>query len=308
MKEFKIPSTDKVNSLHVYCWEPENKPLAIVQISHGMTEHLKRYDDFASFLAKNGILVIGNDHLGHGLTAKEEDYGYFGAKRSETVVDDLYEVTKYTKKTYCSDGENIPYILFGHSMGSFMARRFISCHGNELSGAIISGTGSQPKPVLSAGLMLAKIIGAVKGDRYKPDLLKTIAFGSYNKRFTSPKSEYAWLTRKEDIVRKYEADKMCTFDFTVNGYKTLFESIAYIQKDENIDSIPKNLPVLFISGEEDPVGNYGNGVKQVYEQYIKKGISNVKMKLYPECRHELLNEINNEEVYNDVLSFIMECK
>lgn len=307
MKEFKIPSTDNVNNLHVYCWEPDGKPSAIVQISHGMTEHLKRYDDFASFLTKNGILVIGNDHLGHGLTAKEEDYGYFGTNRSKTVVDDLYEITKYAKKTYCSDGDKIPYILFGHSMGSFMARRYISTYGRELSGVVICGTGSQPKPVLAMGLMLTRIIGAIKGDRHKPDLLKTIAFGSYNKRFTSPESEYAWLTRREDIVRKYEADKMCTFDFTVNGYKTLFESIEYIQNEENVNNIPKSLPVLFISGADDPVGNYGQGVNQVYKQYEKKNFESVQIKIYPECRHELLNEINHEEVYNDVLSFINEC-
>ena len=302
MKEIKIPSTDKLNQLHVYIWETEDKPQAILQISHGMIEHLNRYDDFAKYMNSQGVTVIGNDHLGHGLTAKnDDDLGYFGAEKSKTVVDDLYEVTKYAKETYGSD---IPYFLLGHSMGSFMARRYIMTYGEELSGVIISGTGSQPGAVLCAGRLVASVIGAIKGDRSRPAILKTMAFSSYNKKIENLRTESDWLSKDEAIVDKYRSDKFCTFDFTANGYKTLFEAIAFIQKKDNIAKIPKDLPIFFISGKEDPVGNYGAGVEQVYDAYEAAGIKDLDIILYHGGRHEMLNEIEREGVYEDVSAWI----
>lgn len=302
MKEIKIASTDGKNMLHVYCFEPQGDIIAILQISHGMVEHIGRYAEFANYLNERGILVIGNDHLGHGLTAKEGDHGYFGANKSKTVVDDLYEVTKYAKKTY---GNDIPYFLFGHSMGSFMARRYIMTYGKELTGVIISGTGAQPGPVLMGGKLIAGIVGLFKGDRYKSKLIKQIAFGSYLKRIENPKSKSDWLSKDEEIVKKYDNDKFCTFDFTVDGYKTLFESIEYIQKNENIAKIPKTLPILFISGTEDPVGNYGKDVESIYDIYDNAGINDIEMLLYHDGRHEMLNEIEREGVFEDVYEWIM---
>lgn len=301
MKELKLASTDGKNMLHVYCWEPKENPVAILQISHGMVEHLGRYDEFAEFLSDRGIIVIGNDHLGHGLTAKEGDHGFFGAEKSKTVVDDLYEVTKYAKKTY---GSELPFFLFGHSMGSFMARRYIMTYGSELTGAIISGTGSQPSLALIGGKLIANITGLIKGERHKPKLIKQIAFGSYLKRIENPKSKSDWLSKDEEIVKKYDNDKFCTFDFTVDGYKTLFDSISFIQKKENIDKIPKNLPILFISGTEDPVGNYGKDVESVYDIYDKAGVSDIEMMLYHDGRHEMLNEIEREGVFEDVYEWV----
>jgi len=303
MIETKIASTDGINQLHIYTFIPDGEIKAILQISHGMVEHIGRYKEFAEFLNKDGILVIGNDHLGHGYTAKEEDLGYFGSERSKTVVDDLYEVTKYSKKTY---GQNLPYILLGHSMGSFMARRYLMTYGKELDGAIISGTGSQPGPVLSFGLGLAGLIKSIKGEKYHPDLLKTIAFGAYNKKINNPRTVSDWLCKDEKIVDIYCKDKFCSFDFTVDGYQTLFESIAFIQKKENIEKIPKNLPVLFFSGDMDPVGNYGKGVITAKKAFEKAGIKDVSMILYEGGRHEMLNEVERQDVYNDVLFWINE--
>jgi len=301
MKEIKIPSTDGKNKLHVTIFEPENKPVAIMQISHGMVEYIGRYKEFAEFMNKQHVLVIGNDHLGHGYTAEDGDLGFFGANKSKTVVDDLYEVTKYAKDTY---GSELPYFLFGHSMGSFMARRYIMTYGNELAGVIISGTGSQPAAALLGGILLANITGFFKGDRHKPALIKSIAFGAYLKRIENPKTKSDWLSKDEAIVEKYENDKFCTFDFTVDGYKTLFDSISYIQKAENIAKIPKTLPILFISGTEDPVGNYGRDVEEVYDTYEKLGVEDIEMLLYHDGRHEMLNEIEREGVYEDVNEWV----
>lgn len=302
MIETKLPSTDGKNELHVYTFVPDMEIRAILQISHGMIEHISRYKDFANYMNSKGILVIGNDHLGHGLTAKDSsDLGYFGSNHSKTVVDDLYEVTKYAKETY---GNDKPYFLLGHSMGSFMARRYLMTRGNELTGAIISGTGSQPGIVLSFGQLLVSITSKFKSEKHRPKLLKTIAFSSYNNRIPNAKTPSDWLSRDEEIVNKYINDPFCTFEFTTDGYKTLFESIAYIQKKENINRIPKDLPILMFSGLEDPVGNYGKGVKTAYNSMINAGIKDITIILYEDGRHEMLNELNRQNVYEDVFLWI----
>ncbi len=298
MQEFHLPSNDKHNNLHVVLWDDVAEPKGLIQISHGMIEYVQRFDPFAKYLNRHGYIVIGNDHLGHGYTAScDEDLGYFCEKNmSQTVVDDLHSVTEYAKEAY----PDLPVFLFGHSMGSFMARRYLSTYGHELNGAIISGTGYQPSIVLLAGKLLAAITKIVKGDRYRPQLLKNISFSSYNKRIPNAKTANDWLTRDPDIVKAYNKDKFCTYSFTVNGYRTLFEVISYIQKKSNIKKIPRRLPVLFVSGMEDPVGAYGKGVKKVYRSYVKSGMRHVKIRLYQDDRHELTNELDKQTVYKEI--------
>ena len=195
MKEIKLLSTDGINNLNVTIFEVDN-PKAILQLSHGMVEYIKRYQNFAEYLNKMGVLVIGNDHLGHGFTAKEEDLGYFGNGLSKTVVDDLHAVTKFAKETY---GQDLPFVLLGHSMGSFMARRYLMTYGDELYGAIIMGTGSQPSSVLKAGQFLANLLASIKGERYRSKLLVNLSTGAYNKPFASENLNNAWLTKDEEI-------------------------------------------------------------------------------------------------------------
>lgn len=321
-KEIYLKSTNRKNRLHVVIWELDSKDKnavvqktdsdvkiknvkdikAILQISHGMIEYVERYDEFAKFFNENRILVIGNDHLGHGKTAaSDETLGYFGEGKSKTVVDDLYEVTKFAKETY---GKEIPYFLFGHSMGSFMARRYLMTYGNALTGAIICGTGYTPGIVLAAGTLCANFIQLFKGKQYRSLFLKKMAFGSYNKRISDAKTENDWLSRNTANVEKYNQDKYCTFLFTVNGYQTLFDVLKFIQKKENITHIPKKLPLYFIAGKEDPVGNYGAGVLKVTKQYKDKRIKNIQTKLYENDRHELTNEIDRNMVFRDILKWI----
>ena len=297
-----IKSTNGKNQLYVVVWEPEWEPRAIVQISHGMVEYVERYDEFAEFLSRRDILVIGNDHLGHGKTAASDpELGYFGAEKSRTVVDDLHEVTRFAKETY---GRELPCFLFGHSMGSFMARRYLMTYGNEMDGAILSGTGYIPGVVLDAGRGLAWIVGAFAGEHYRPLSLKKMAFGSYNRRIPNAKTEYDWISRNEKNVEAYCKDKYCTFSFTVNGYQTLFGVLKFIQKRKNYEKIPKELPVFLISGKEDPVGRYGKGVLRVADQYKKCGIKDIEVKLYEKDRHELTNETDREIVFEDVFTWI----
>ena len=300
-KELTIPSTDKKNQLHVICWEPDKEIRAILQISHGMVEYVERYDGFAKKLNEDGILVIGNDHLGHGLTASgDADLGYFGDGKSRTVVDDLYEVTKYAKKEY----PDKPYFLFGHSMGSFMARRYIMTYGDKISGAIIAGTGTIKKSVLSLAGFVSGFLKLFRGERHRSVFLTNLSFSGYLSKIPNPRTSNDWLTRDEAVVDKYNSDKYCTYVFTINGYQTLFDALRYIQDEKNIKKIPKELPVYVISGKDDPVGDYGKGVELVYESYKDAGLKDITMKLYDGARHELTNETNKEEVFDDVKAWL----
>lgn len=300
--EFKLPSRDGIHKLHVVFWKPEQEVRGVVQISHGMIEMIERYDAFAHYLNDNGFAVIGNDHLGHGLTAgRDEDLGYFCRKNmSATVVSDLHRVTRYAKKHY----SDVPYFLLGHSMGSFMARRYIMTYGNELTGAILVGTGKQSTLTLVAGKALSEFIRFTRGDRYHSKLIERLAFHNYLSHIKNPRTESDWITRDEKIVDLYCENKYCNFKFTVNGYRTLFEVLTFIQKDYNIENIPRELPLLFLAGGMDPVGNYGKSVNEICCEYKKKGINDVSMKLYPDDRHEILNELDREQVYGDILRWL----
>ena len=189
-------------------------------------------------------------------------------------------------------------------MGSFMARRYLMTYGNELTGAILCGTGEQTKTMLLAGKLTAGILGTFRGQRYRSEFIRKSSFKGYNDRFEPKRTENDWLTKDTDIVDWYNGHKFCTFGFTINGYKTLFEVLTFIQKKENYNKIPKDLPVYMIAGADDPVGNYGEGVKHIYQQYKDSGIKDISMKLYPDDRHEILNELDKETVYADVAKWL----
>lgn len=303
MKEVYIPSINNRNQLHVAIWEPQRETKAILQISHGMVEYIVRYDDFAKHLNQQGILVIGNDHLGHGQSVLDEsEFGYFGKEKGSAVVDDLYEVTKYAKKQY---GENIPYFLMGHSMGSFMARRYLMTYGEKITGAIISGTGYKTAPVLAVAFFFTAVTKFFHGERYRSPFMKWLVFHTYNRKIADVKTKNDWLTRDAAVVAAYNENPYCKFSFTVNGYETLFGAIKYIQKQNNWEKTPKQLPILMIAGEEDPVGSYGKDVKKVYKKYQQLGCNHIELKLYQDDRHELVNELDREVVYADISQWIL---
>lgn len=296
-----IKSTNGKNKLHVMRWQSE-RVNAILQISHGMVEHIERYDRFATYLAEKGIMVVGNDHLGHGKSVdSEEEYGFFATKDgSKIVVDDLYEVTKYIKEQY----KEVPYFVLGHSMGSFMIRRYIMTYGNEVDGAIIMGTGQLPNSKLAAASTILNVIKRKNGIRHRSELMNSLGFGGYNRKFEPARTDKDWLTRDEKIVDLYRSDERCRFTFTVNGYETIFDTMRFIAEPSNINQIPKELPILFVAGEKDPVGDFGKTVKKIYESYKVAGVKDVSIKLYPEDRHEIINELDYETVYEDIFRWI----
>lgn len=295
-------SSNSKNKIHLSIWKPDGDPKAILQISHGMAEYIERYDDFAGFLNEHGILVAGNDHLGHGASVHSKDeYGYFSEKNGNNcLIEDLHYVTQKIKKDY----PEVPFFLLGHSMGSFYCRQYICRYGEELNGAIVMGTAFQPKAAAEAGKAMCRIIALFRGWHYRSSFINNMAFGSYNKAFQPARTATDWLSRDEDNVDRYNADERCGFIFTLNGYYNMFHGLTRLCDNDLIKKVPVALPILITSGGTDPVGNFGKGVTSVYEQYRKLGINDLSIKLYPEARHEILNEINKEEVYEDILHWL----
>lgn len=304
-EEFYFDSRDGEHKIRAVKWLPEEeKPVCILQLVHGMAEYIDRYEEFALFLVKRGFLVVGDDHLGHGKSVNPSDgYGYFCKKDAPTVlVRDEHRLKKLMQEQY----PGVPYMILGHSMGSFITRNYLLRYGSGIDGAIICGTGMQDKVTLFFARTLAAVQKVFCGDKHVSGLLNKAAFGSYNKRIAHPKTKNDWLSRNEENVAGYEADSLCGFTFTVNGFATLFRLIHNLHDKESLAKMPKELPVFFIAGAEDPVGNYGKAVEKVYRSYLELGMTDIQMKLYPEDRHELLNEVDREDVYEDVYRWIVQ--
>lgn len=304
-EEFYFDSRDGEHKIHAIKWIPEaEKPVCILQIVHGMSEYIDRYDDFANYLADKGILVVGDDHLGHGKSVTPgEPYGYFCKEDAPTVlVRDEHRLKKMVQEKY----PGVPYLILGHSMGSFITRNYLMRYGSGINGALIVGTGMQSKPTLLCARALAAIQKVFCGEKHVSRLVDKAAFGVYNKRIESPKTSFDWLSRNEDNVRKYIDDPLCGFIFTVNGFQTLFKLIYNLHDTDKLRQMPVNLPIFFLSGADDPVGNYGKSVEMVYQSFREIGMENVQMKLYPKDRHELLNEVDKKDVYGDIYRWILQ--
>ncbi len=299
---FNLNTADNTN-IFVYEWLPENKePEKIIQIIHGMAEHANRYKETAEFFTYNGFAVYAMDLRGHGKTANNiENLGFFAEKNGwNTVLNDIVLLTDKIKYKF----PQLPIYLLGHSMGSFFARAYITKYANKINGVIISGTSGQRGLLIKLGKLIALTQGAIKGKHAKSKLLYTMSFKDYNKHFKPTKTEYDWLSRDEQIVNKYASDEYCGWIPSNRFFYDVFDLMDFIVKKQNINKIPKNLPIFILSGENDPVGEFGKGPKRVANDYKKAGLNNLKLKLYPQGRHEMLNEINRQEVLNDILQWI----
>lgn len=267
---------------------------AVIQLVHGMEEHIGRYADFAEFLADEGYIVFGHDHLGHGNTAKiKRDFGYFSDKNGwEILCKDIHIYQNAISSLY----PDIPYILFGHSMGSLLVRTYVTKYNDKLDGLIISGTSGQ-KFGLSIVKSQTKIIEAFRGRRYRSKYIKNLVTGSFNRKFKPNLTEADWISSDEENVQKYLADPLCSSTFTVSAYYELISGTQYLSRQKNINKTP-NIPILIFSGDKDPVGANGKGVNRVYRMLKKAGVEDVTLKLFHNGRHEMLNEVNKDEVYD----------
>lgn len=305
-EEFYFDSRDGKSRIHAVRYRPEDagQIRCILQVVHGMAEYVERYEEFAAYLVERGFVVTGDDHLGHGKSVGEGGkQGYFCERDPATVlVRDVHRLKKLTEELY----PGVPYVLMGHSMGSFIARNYLCRYGTGISGAVIMGTGMQPKAVLDMARLVAGIQKFFCGPMHVSRLLDRLAFGGYGKGITDRRTAFDWLSRDRERVDRYIADPMCGFTFTVNGFGALFALVSRLYSPENLDAVPRELPVFMVSGDADPVGDYGKGVRRAYDSLVAAGLTDIRLKLYPGGRHELLNETNRSQVMQDICRWVEE--
>lgn len=298
--ESSFPSSDGLNTVAYSLWMPDGNPRGVVQIVHGMVEYIDRYDEFARYLADHGLVVCGHDHIGHGRSAgSPDDYGYFGKKDGDTfLVKDVELLRQIIRKKYPS----LPYILMGHSMGSFVTRAYVSSYPEAVDAVILSGTAGGGKP-FGLAKFLCNTVALFRGGRHRSNFIKNLAFGGYNKRFEGNTGS-EWVTSDPERLEAYVSDPRSSFTFTVQGYHDLFTLLAYVNSDKWYNSMPKHLPILFIAGSEDPVGNYTQGVYEVADKLDDREVSDITVKIYEGERHEVHNGLRRAECFSDVQGWI----
>lgn len=301
-EEYWLPMKDGHEVFVTKWWEETMKPRAVIQFSHGMAEHIKRYEAFAQFLVDNGIYLVGNDHRGHGRTGeKSGNSGYFAENNGfEKVVEDLKEVYDHVRVQYPS----VPIFLMGHSMGSFLVRRFLQCFQADIHGVILSGTGGNSPISLSIAKLIATLQIKKYGTLAESQLLNRLTTGSYNKKFVNAETEFEWLSRDPQQIKNYIDDTYCGKPATTSFYYDLYDGLKRIQEDKEVKKVQKNIPFYLFSGDMDPVGNYSKGVSGLIKQMKKHGIIEIDYKIYKDGRHEMLNEVNRDEVFKDLLQWL----
>lgn len=297
-------SSNGSSSITYYILVPEGVEVrGIVQIAHGMCEYFSRYTVFAKYLCSLGFIVCGNDHLGHGASvSREAQLGFFAPQNGwKYLVDDMKQLTDIMQARY----PGLPYFLFGHSMGSLLARLYLPHYGDRLQGCILCGTVG-PNPFAKTGVRLADTVAHSKGMTYRSVFLSRMAMRNFNRRISAPQSMFSWLTRDEHIVELYQSDNKCNFVFTATGFRDLFTLVLRANHMRCFRTTPHALPLLFIAGDKDPVGGYGEGVRNVARMYRAAGQKDVDVIFYKDGRHEILNELNHLDVFGDISRWL-EC-
>lgn len=300
IKKIEVLSTDNIHTLKGLIYIPDGEIKGIFHIVHGMCEYIERYSHVFSVLAEEGYVLCGYDNLGHGKTARDDgELGFIAHKDGwKYLVNDVKAFEDAIKKLY----PDKPLYLMGHSMGSFISRIAAENYGDGIEKFIICGTGG-PNRAAPFGLLATDIIRILFGEKHKSNFVNMLAFGAYNKRFEGA-SDFEWITNDHDIITKYEADKYCNFKFSVSAMHDLVKLNQLSNRPAWFKSIRKDMPILLISGNDDPVGAYGKGVTKVYERLKAAGVKDVTLKLYKECRHEIHNDNCKDEVIKDIIEFI----
>ena len=298
--EKTVRSSDKEHDLKGYVYMPEGEPKGIFQVVHGMIEHIGRYDRFMTYMAEQGYITFGYDHLGHGASVKDEsEYGFIAHKNGwQRLVDDVALFAEAVREEY---GRALPYCLMGHSMGSFIVRLTAEQYDAH-DKLIIMGTGG-PNPAAGAGLFIIKILKALKGERKPSDFIDGMAFGKYNDRYKEENDYKAWLSSIPEERDLNKNDPLCNFRFSLSGMDDLLMLNKLSNRKKWAGSLNKEKPVLLVAGSEDPVGDYGEGVRRVWEMLDKAGIP-VTLHIYDDARHEILNDICGDQVRKDIIDFL----
>ena len=297
---FRFPSCDGTHHIFTRLWYPEDSPRGIVQLVHGISEHIDRYAPHARELTEHGFLVVGSDHLGHGRTPNSmEEYGFFCEKDGwHTVAGDVRRLRVLMGEKH----PDLPYFMLGHSMGSFLTRTYLIDWPGTLTGAILSGTGQEPDAMVAAGHALASAICKTSGARTHSPLIEKLSFGAYNSQFKPTRTRSDWISRDDAVVDAYLADPMCNYPRSVGLFRDMLGGLQYIAKKSNLKKMDPATPIYFFSGDKDPVGGNGKGVEKVAGFFAD--CCDVTVRLYPDGRHEMMNEINRDEVFADLAAWL----
>jgi len=291
-------SANGVSNVTYYILAPEEMAVrGIVQLVHGMCEYFARYTAFAKYLCGLGFMVCGNDHIGHGASvARNAELGFFSTRDGwKYLVEDVGQLADLMQKRY----PDLPYFLLGHAMGSLIARLYIINNGERLAGCILTGT-SGPNPTAVSIARLADSIARSRGMTYRSGFLSNMIFRGYNRKIKNPRSPFDWLSRDEAVVSLYQSDEKCNFIFTATGFRDLFTLLSKANTNHTFRRTPRSLPLLFLSGDKDPVGRYGDGVRRVVNLYRGAGLKNIEVIFYKDARHEVLNELGRLDAFGDI--------
>ena len=301
IQDLRYPSARAGFTVYAREWLPERPARAVIQIVHGIAEHIGRYEEIARFLSGYGFLVCGEDHLGHGRTAEGGNYGFFApADGWDLVVWDIRRLRELEGEKY----PTLPYLLLGHSMGSFLTRTYLIAYPGTLDGAILSGTGQEPAPLVALGRALSALECRRLGPQGVSPLVDTLSLGAYNRRFRPNRTSADWISRDPAAVDAYLADPLCRSKPTVSMFRDMMEGLQFIAVRDNLRKMDPSTPVLLLSGDRDPVGGMGRGVRKVQNMFLDAGCTDVTLKLYPGGRHEMFHEVNQQEVFQDLLAWL----
>lgn len=298
---FHYPSARDGCSIHALEWSPEGPPRGIVQLVHGISEHIGRYDETARFLAEHGFLVCGEDHLGHGRTVSDGSYGFFAPENGWTLA---ARDIRALRKLEGARHPNLPYFLLGHSMGSFLTRTYLILWPGTVSGAVLMGTGQEPAPLVALGRLISALECRRLGPRGVSPLVHTLSLGAYNGRFRPNRTSSDWLSRDPAEVDAFLADPLCQPRPTVSLFRDMMRALQFIARRDQMARMDPSVPVCFLSGQEDPVGGMGRSVEKVVRMFRDAGCRDLSVHLYPGARHELFHEQNRQEVWADLLNWL----
>lgn len=302
--ELFFPSVDRQTNIHMVMWEPENKVLGVLQIVHGVTEHIMRYEELASFLTDKGIAVVGIDLLGHGMSTNNGNKKmYFGGIGSwQYVINDINTCLEQVKEVY----GNVPYTMLGFSLGSFLARTYMIDNPGKVDGGILVGTGMTSNMEISLANMVVKSETKKYGDKNATDKIRDLTFGTYNKKFKPNRTEYDWLCKSEAMLDNYINDPLRGGTMSVGLFREMLSGMKYTGDKNNIKRMNKTKPILFLSGTKDAVGNFGKGVNKAYLTFKDLGIEDVSIKMYEDLRHDILHEDSRLDIYKDIYNWLVE--
>ena len=300
--EFYYLSADGKTQIHAVEWIPDEKPKAILQIAHGVTEYILRYEQFAEYLVEKGIMVVGNDHLGHGKSiVKDSETMYFGPVGSwDWAVKDMYTCTEMIKEKF----SEVPYYMLGFSLGSFLLRTYLIEYPKAIDAAIIMGTGETPPVQIALAKFIANKEAKKVGENHTSPMIKKLTFDTYNKFFAPNRTDYDWLCSDNEGLDEYIADPMRGGNLSAGLFREMLSGMKFTSEIKNLKKMNLDTPILFISGDEDPVGEKGKGVIKAYHKFQNIGMKDVEIKLYPKLRHDILHEKCKKEIYEYVYNWI----